>query len=118
MIVSFARGDFVNELLQVKSDILFHDLINQDNIKIIEWIVMQILGLSYDDVHGNCKVLDSRITRVFKKDRIKYVDLVIGYQDYEIILELNRNFIGNIIKNIMLIVKKNMKNIIIKMKKE
>ena len=91
----------MQELLQVKSDILFHDLINQDNIKIIEWIVMQILNLSYDKVHGNCKVLDSRITRVFKKDRIKYVDIIIKYLEYEIILELNRNFTGNIIRNII-----------------
>ena len=89
------------KLLQVKSDILFHDLINQDNIKIIEWIVIKILNLSYKDVHGNCKVLDSRITRVFKKDRIKYVDLIIMYQEYEIILELNQNFTGNIIRNII-----------------
>ena len=26
------------KILQVKSDLLFHDLINQDNINIIEWI--------------------------------------------------------------------------------
>ena len=91
----------MEEILQVKSDILFHDLINQDNINIIEWIVMNILNLSYDEVHNNCKVLDSRITRVFKKDRIKYVDLIIKYEEYEIILELNRNFTGNIIRNII-----------------
>jgi len=70
----------MDKLLQVKSDILFHDLINQDNINIIEWIVINILNLSYDEVHNNCKVLDSRITRVFKKDRIKYVDLIIKYE--------------------------------------
>ena len=91
----------MDEILQVKSDILFHDLINQDNINIIEWIVIKILNLSYKNVHDNCRVIDSRITRALKKDRIKYVDLVIAYQDYEIILELNRNFIGNIIRNII-----------------
>ena len=64
------------EILQVKSDKLFHDLINQDNKNIIEWIVIKILNLSYDKVHGKCIVIDSRITRIFKKDRIKYVDNV------------------------------------------
>ena len=91
----------MNEILQVKSDILFHDLINQDNMNIIEWIVIKILNVNYEKVHGNCRVIDSRITRAYKKDRIKYVDLVIAYQDYEIILELNRNFVGNIIRNII-----------------
>ena len=64
------------DILQVKSDILFHDLINQDNMSIIEFIVMNILNLSYDEVHNKCMVVDSRITRAFKKDRIKYVDNV------------------------------------------
>ena len=89
------------DILQVKSDILFHDLINQDNMSIIEFIVMNILNLSYDKVHNKCMIIDSRITRTFKKDRIKYVDLIIVYQEYEIILELNNNFLGNIIRNIV-----------------
>ena len=91
----------MNDILQVKSDILFHDLINQDNINIIEWIVINILNISYTEVHGNCRVIDSRITRISKKDRIKYVDTIIGFNEYEIILELNRSFYGNIIRNII-----------------
>ena len=86
------------KLLQI---IIFHDLINQDNISIVEWIVMCILKLDYNKVQGKCKVLDSRITRLTKKDRVKYVDLIIKYEEYEIILELNRNFEGNIIRNIL-----------------
>ena len=89
------------ELISIKSDIMFHDLINKDNKNIIEWIVMKILNLDYKDVHNKCKLSDSRITRISKNDKVKHVDIIIEYEDYEIILELNRNFKGNIIRNLV-----------------
>ena len=91
----------MDKLLQVKSDIVFHDLINKDNKNIIEWIVMKILNLDYKDVHNKCKLIDSRITRISNNDKVKHVDIIIEYEDYEIILELNRNFKGNIIRNLV-----------------
>jgi len=90
----------INEILPVKSDVVYHDLINQDNIKIVEWIVAQILDISYEEVKGKCLVKDSRTTRASNSDKIKYVDTIIGYKEYEIILELNRNFTGSLIRNI------------------
>ncbi|MBQ8892432.1 MAG: hypothetical protein IJ068_06200 [Bacilli bacterium] len=89
------------QIPQIRNDNLFHDLINQDNMSIIEWIVMIILGLSYEEVHGNCIVKNSRLTRTSKNDRNKYVDLIIGYLEYEIILELNNFFLGSLIRNIV-----------------
>ena len=64
------------DILQVKSDKLFHDLINENEM---DTIVMKILKCEYSH----------------------YVDLIIVYQEYEIILELNNNFLGNIIRNIV-----------------
>ena len=52
------------QIPQIRNDNLFHDLINQDNMSIIEWIVMIILGLSYEEVHGNCIVKNSRLTKI------------------------------------------------------
>ena len=89
------------EILQIRYDGLYHDLINGDNMDIIEFIVMQILGLSYDMVHGKCIVKDSRITRASKKDRTKHVDLIIGYGIHELILEMNNNYLGALIRNIV-----------------
>ena len=43
-------------ILQIKNDLLFHDLINKENMDIIEWIVMQILNVTYPEVHSNCIV--------------------------------------------------------------
>ena len=67
----------IKNILQVKSDILYHDLINQDNIKVVEWIVMQILNISYEEVKDKCIVKDSRTTRASNSDKIKYVDTMI-----------------------------------------
>ena len=53
---------------------------------------MKILNLDYKDVHNKCKLSDSRITRISKNDKVKHVDIIIEYEDYEIILELNRRF--------------------------
>ena len=67
----------------------------------IEWIVMTILDLPYKDVHGKCIVLDSEITRSSKNDRKKRVDLIIKFGIHEIILEMNNNFVGSIVRNIV-----------------
>jgi len=88
-------------ILQIKNDLLFHDLINKENIDIIEWIVMTILDLSYNEVHKNCRIDNIRLTRNNKKDRSKYVDLIIRYKDNIIIIELNNNFNGYSTRNIV-----------------
>ena len=85
----------------VKKDELYHDLLNDSNMDIIEFIVMQILGESYDEVHGNCLVSNSRLSRIDIKDRVKYSDLIISYKEYDIIIELNNNFDGNLKRNIL-----------------
>ena len=86
---------------QVRKDVLYHDLLNDSNMDIIEFIVMQILELPYKEVHGKCLVSNSRLSRIDINDRVKYSDLVVNYKEYDIIIELNNNFDGNLKRNIL-----------------
>ncbi len=88
------------EIIPIKNDKIFHDLINDEDMDMVEWIVMQILGMSYEEIHGNVKVLNIRLTRKRKKERNKYVDLKIDVNGEIIIIELNCNYSGNPIRNI------------------
>ena len=89
------------KLLQVKSDILFHDLFNENDITTLEWVVSKILGCSYEDIKGKVKVHNIRLTRVNKKEKNKYVDLIVEYNQEKIIIELNNNFSGIYTRNIL-----------------
>ena len=90
-----------DELLQVRSDILFHDLFNKEDMDTIEWLVMQLLECSYEDIHGKVSVGNIRLTRTFKKEKTKYLDLIVLYKNEKIIIELNNNFDGIYTRNIL-----------------
>lgn len=89
------------EVLQVKSDTLMHDLLNSSDMNAIEWVVMQILECSYEDIHGKVSVGNVRLTRTNKKEKNKYLDLIVEYKDEKIILELNNNYSGFYTRNIL-----------------
>ena len=89
------------ELLQVKYDELFHDLINENEMNTLEWITMQILECKYEDIHGKVEVKNIRKPRISKNEKTKYVDLIVNLKDETIILELNNNFRGNYTRNLM-----------------
>ena len=89
------------KLLQVRSDILFHDLFNEHDITTLEWVVSKILDCEYNDIKGKVKVHNIRLTRVNKKERSKYVDLIVEYKNEKIIIELNNNFLGIYTRNIL-----------------
>ena len=59
------------EVLQVKSDTLMHDLLNSSDMNAIEWVVMQILECSYEEIHGKVSVGNVRLTRTNKKEKNK-----------------------------------------------
>ena len=90
-----------NEILQIKDDRLFHDLFNAHETSTIEWIAKEILGCSIEEVHGKVFVSTTRLTRVRKEERSKYVDLLIEQANGEFILiELNNNYYGKPAKSI------------------
>lgn len=98
------------QILQIRSDKLFHDLFNEKDMNSIEWIVMTILDCCYEDIHGNVLVKNIRLTRLNKKERDKYVDLIVNYKNEKIILELNRNFDGVYVRNFLFGVNELMNN--------
>ena len=89
------------KILPVKLDNMAHDLINGNDMDIVEWIVMTIFDLSYQDVHGNCSVQNIRLTRTNPTDKNKYVDFLFKYKDNYLILEFNNHFDGSIVRNIV-----------------
>ena len=91
-----------NELLEVRSDRLFHDLFNENEISTIEWVAMQILECSHEEIRGKVTVGNIRLPRIKKQGRDKYVDLIIKMSDEEqIIVELNNHFNGNYLRNLI-----------------
>ena len=88
-------------LLEVKSDRLFHDLFNENEMDTIEWAVMQILKADYEDIHGKVKVSNVRLTNTFQEATGKYVDLIVDYKGDKIIIQLNNNCNGNYMKDLL-----------------
>ena len=88
-----------DEILEIKSDRLFHDMFNEHEMDTIEWTVMMILGKSYEEIHGNVKVGNIRLTNMSKDDKEKYVDLLVNLSDKKIIIELNNNYEGSFLRN-------------------
>ena len=62
---------------------------------------MQILGCSYNDVHGKVKVGNVRLVPMAKNDKQKYVDLIVYYHDTINVIELNNNCTGNYLRNVL-----------------
>jgi len=89
------------ELLEVRGDRLFHDLFNENDMDTLEWTVMQILNARYEDIHSKVKVRNVRLVNTYKEERSKYVDLLVNYRNEEILIELNNNYGGNYMRNLL-----------------
>ena len=89
-----------NKIIQVKYDILFHDLFNEEDISTLEWAASQILECEPSELKGKVSVKNVRLTRTNPKERSKYVDLIIEYKNEKIILELNNNYSGIYTRNL------------------
>ena len=96
--------DFKYEIIQVKDDVFFHDLFNDKDIEVVEWLVATSLKLDYNKVHNNLVISNIRLTRVRKGERNKYVDMLIFLEDQFVLIELNRNYSGNPIRNTIYLV--------------
>ncbi len=96
--------DFKYEIIQVKDDVFFHDLFNDKDIEAVEWLVATSLKLDYKKVHNNLVISNIRLTRVRKGERNKYVDMLIFLKDQFVLIELNRNYSGNPIRNTIYLV--------------
>ena len=90
-----------NVILQVRYDKLFHDLFNENDMSLLEWTASQILECDVSEVKGKVSVLNIRLPRTNEKERIKYVDLVVIYKNQKIIIELNNNYQGFYLRNVL-----------------
>ena len=88
-----------DELLELRGDRLFHDMFNEHEMDTIEWMVSKILDCDIEDIHGNVKVGNIRLTNMSRDDKQKYVDLIVYYDKMITIIELNNNFNGNYLRN-------------------
>ena len=96
------REDYIlkdDEILEVKSDRLFHDLWNENEMDTIEWTAMQILNCNYEDIHGKVKVGNTRLTNASLNEKQKFVDLIVYYEDTITVIELNNNASPNYLRN-------------------
>ena len=90
-----------DEILDIRSDRLFHDLWNEKEMDTIEWTVMQILNCKYEDIHGKVIVGNARLINKSKDDKQKFVDLVVYYNNIINIIELNNNANKNYLRNVL-----------------
>ena len=90
-----------NAILQIRYDKLFHDLFNENDMSLLEWTASQILECDVSEVKGKVSVLNIRLPRTNEKERIKYVDLVVIYKMQKIIIELNNNYQGFYLRNVL-----------------
>ena len=79
--------------------IVYLDTLNEHEMNTIEWAVMQILDKSYEEIHGNVKVSNIRLTNMSKTDKEKFVDLIVSLDNKKIIIELNNYYRGNYLRN-------------------
>ena len=90
-----------DEILEVKYDRLFHDLFNEQEMDTIEWMVSKILECDIKIIHNKVRVGNIRLTNKSKDDKQKFVDLVIYLDQCIYVIEMNNNFNGNYLRNLL-----------------
>ena len=90
-----------NKLLLIKNDIVFKDMFNENQMDTLEWIVMKLLDAKYEDIHGKVVVKTSVLPHTYQQERDKTVDLLVDYNGNDILIELNNNFTGNYMRNLL-----------------
>ena len=89
------------KLLLIKNDRVFKDMFNETQMDTLEWAVMQILNAKYEDIHDKVKVQNASLVNSYKEERSKTVDLLVDYKGDDILIELNNNYCGNYMRNLL-----------------
>ena len=90
-----------NKLLLIKNDQVFKDMFNENQMDTLEWMVMKILNAKYEDIHGKVKVENACLVNTYPEERNKTVDLLVNYNGDKILIELNNNYCGNYMRNLL-----------------
>ena len=76
-------------------------MFNETQMDTLEWAVMQILNAKYEDIHGKVKVQNASLVNSYKEEWNKTVDLLVDYIGDDILIELNNNYCGNYMRNLL-----------------
>ena len=90
-----------NKLLLIKNDIVFKDMFNENQMDTLEWFVMKLLNAKYEDIHGKVVVKNTVLPHTYQLERDKTVDLLVDYNGNDILIELNNNYTGNYMRNLL-----------------
>ena len=90
-----------NKLLEIRIDRVFKDMFNESQMDTLEWTVMQILNAKYEDIHNKVKVQNACLINTYREERNKTVDLLVDYNGDDILIELNNNYCGNYMRNLL-----------------
>lgn len=58
------RGINLKDILQIRSDNLFHDLVNKENMDFVEFTVMQILDYNYEKINNKCLIFKNKLDKL------------------------------------------------------
>ena len=90
-----------NKLLLIKNDRVFKDMFNENQMDTLEWVVMKLLNANYEDIHGKVIVKNNELINTYQEERKKTVDLLVDYNGNDILIELNNNYNGNYMRNLL-----------------
>ena len=84
----------MNKILEIRSDIMFQDIFNSKNMMLMTLLLSQLLRVKKEDVKDKFVIKNVRVPRTNGKQKQKYCDYVIEFNNIYIIIELNNNYHG------------------------
>ena len=88
-----------DEIMEVRSDILFQDLFSSNNMHLLTLLLSQLLRKSYEEIDGKFEVRNIRLARTSLKEKQKYCDYIFKIDNHYYIVELNNHYRGVFTRN-------------------
>ncbi len=95
------KQKYDTEILQIRNDLIFNDLFNENNMETVEWAVSKILDCDIDKIKGKVTFKNIRLPKRHILEKQKYVDLLVEFEGKDILIELNNNYGGLYLRNLL-----------------
>ena len=89
------------EILQIRNDLIFSDLFNENNMLTVEWAVSKILNCDIEKIKNKVRFQNFKLAKRHISEKQKTVDLLVEYEKENILIELNNNYDGIYIRNLL-----------------
>ena len=89
------------EILQIRNDLIFSDLFNENNMLTVEWAVSKILNCDIEKIKNKVRFQNFKLAKRHISEKQKTVDLLVEYENENILIELNNNYDGIYIRNLL-----------------